>query len=180
MTFSQIESFVRTRIQDEFVDKHIMLVVKEAKWLCNFYPSADKEIVEAGAWLHDVGQTWIGKVPYKTNENNEEHHLLGKKISEEFLPSINFPKEKISQVLHCIEAHRTRKPPAPATIEAKIVASADNLAHFSGFEYLSRSELGFENAFAKLERELKADFMLPEAIKKAEKIYLKIKTEFQL
>ncbi len=168
----KIEAFVRSRIQDEFVDLHIKLVVKETKWLCKFYPKADKEIVETAAWLHDVGQTWFGKPPYKNWKNNEEHHLLGKKISEEFLVSIAFPKNKIAKVLHCIESHRTSKPPEPKTIEAKIVASADNLAHFTGFEYL-RQNPG-EKAFAKLERDLKSKFMLPEAVAKAKKLYKKI------
>ncbi|MBU0636184.1 HD domain-containing protein [Candidatus Micrarchaeota archaeon] len=175
----EIEDFVRSRISDEFVDKHILLVVKEAKWLCGFYPEADKEVVETAALLHDVGQTWVGKPPHKTNESNEKHHIVGRKIAETFLPTIGFPAEKIPNVLHCIESHRTRRPPEPETIEAKIVASADNLAHFTGVEFL-RENLGEERVLAKLERDLSSKFLLPEALAKAEKEYKKLKKLFQV
>ncbi|MDD5148045.1 MAG: HD domain-containing protein [Candidatus ainarchaeum sp.] len=165
--YSQIEKFAMQNLEADFFDNHVLLVVKEAKWLCGFYPEADKEVVETAALLHDIGQTPIG------TQVNENHHLDGKKIAEGFLPSIGFPKEKIPKVLHCIEAHRTSKGPEPETIEAKIVASADNVSHFSGFGDMCKN-IGKENALEKLKRDLKSKFMLPEAIKKAEKIYGKI------
>ncbi|MDD5162608.1 MAG: NUDIX domain-containing protein [Candidatus ainarchaeum sp.] len=173
MLKDKIESFARSKLEESAVDGHTMLVVKEAKWLCSFYPKADRQIVEAAAWLHDVGQKADWKGAEKAKKANEDHHLVGKKIAEEFLPSIGFTKGKIARVLHCIEAHRTSKPPEPKTIEAKIVASADKLAHFTGFEFICKL-VGRENALAKLELDLKSKFMLPEAAEKAKRIYKKL------
>lgn len=65
--------------------------------------------------------------------------------------------------------YRAGKPPEPKIIEARIVASADKLAHFAGFEYVCKL-LGKETASAKLEKNLESKFMLLEALAKAKKI----------
>ncbi len=157
----KVKGFVKKNLPDWFIKHHVKLVVAHSKWLCSFYPEADEEVVEIAAWLHDIVHPVGG---YK----GRAHEVASAKEAEEFLNSINMSKEKISKIVHCIKTHRTRKPPEPKTIEAKIVASADNMAHFGRFELLVKI-LGLEKALQKLRRDLEASFMLPEAREYAEK-----------
>jgi HD superfamily phosphodiesterase len=168
----KIEKFARSKLPSFFVNKHVKNVAKEALWIAKFYPKADKEIVRVGAWLHDVTHPLAG---YK----REDHNIASAKTAGKFLKSINFENGKLKKVIHCIEAHRTSRPPEPRTIEAKIVASADNLVHFTMFDYL-QSEMGLRYAAAKLRRDINAKFMLPEAMKKAKKIAARIEKKYRI
>lgn len=59
---------------------------------------ADRDIVYAGALLHDVG--------YQNNAKDEgDHYKLGIKIAQKWLPEIGFPKDKIEEVLDVIRLH---------------------------------------------------------------------------
>lgn len=78
--------------------------------------------------------------------------------------------------MHCVLAHRTSKPPAPETIEAKIVASADNLAHFAEWETLTKN-MSVEKALMKVRRDIHSDFMLPEAVARANELAKKYKID---
>ena len=175
-----IEGFARSRLPSFVVDGHIKTVVKEAEWLCGFYPEADRETVLASAWLHEIGQTLSGILDYgrkarEKREADEEHHLRGSRMAREYLTSKRFPEERIQEVLHCIESHRTSRPPDPRTIEAKIVASADNLSHFVDFDHIV-GIIGLEEALKKLERDLSAEFMLSEATRRAEDLFHQIRS----
>lgn len=170
----RIEKLARSKLPEIFIKQHIRVVVKEALDLCKYYPEADKEVVEIGAWLHDIGHNDLIKYSKEDYKAEVEHHTEGVKIAKKFLESINFDRGKIDKILHCIESHRTRKSPEPETIEAKIIASADNLAHFIEFDFMC-DKLEFDVAYEKLERDLKANFMLPEALEKAKNLMEKIK-----
>jgi uncharacterized protein len=60
---------------------------------------ADVEICVLSAWLHDYAAV-SKKKWYK------EHHVHGKRLAGELLKELNYPKERIEQVQHCIYAHR--------------------------------------------------------------------------
>lgn len=176
----EVQAIVEKKLPSWFIEEHVKAVVKWALKLCEHYPEADKEVVEVAAWLHDIGHTKFGKEYYHSEEHRlkKGHNIRGARVAREFLNSINFPKEKIDAVVHCIESHRTTTPPEPKTIEAKIVASADNLAHFSEFDTVVKS-MGLELALKKTERDMKANFMLPEALDYAKKEISKIKKYFR-
>ncbi len=180
----EVEKFATHMLPEFFLD-HVRKVVEEAAWLCQFYPEADRDIVTISSWLHDIGQTREAIHSYASHKDGEPnyegiepHHIRGVRITREFPESINFPEDKTSQILHCIESHRTSKPPDPETIEARIVASADNLSHFQDFEAIVKI-IGFQNALQKLERDLSSKFMLPEASEKALNIMNQIKNKGQ-
>ena len=122
--------------------------------------------------LHDVTHPMAD---YK----GEDHNLASAKTAKKFLESIKFNEEKIPKIIHCIETYRTTEPPEPKTIEAKIVASADNLTHFTMFNHLSK-EMGLEKATKKLQRDIISKFMIPEAIKKAKKIAIDLEKEYKI
>ncbi len=169
----KIEKFVRSKLPKFFINKHVKKVVQEALWLCKFYPKADKEVVRTGAWLHDITHIVGG---YK---GRVEHNIASSKTAKEFLTSINFDKDKLKKVIHCIKAHRTSISPEPKTIEAKIVASADNLAHFTMVDFLIK-RMSLKRVIKKLKRDLESKFMLPEALEKARRLATDIEKKYKI
>ena len=99
---------------------HIVPMVRYSKRLARKI-SADEEIVEIAAWLHDIGSL---KGEY------ENHHISGAKYAEEFLKKLNYPTEKIEKIKHCIISHRGSLKIKRETIEAECIASADGMSHF--------------------------------------------------
>ncbi|MCA9978408.1 MAG: HDIG domain-containing protein, partial [Anaerolineales bacterium] len=70
--------------------EHVKAVVAVAKKLATL-TGADKEIVTAAAWLHDVRK-----------EAGDDHPLEGAKFARKFLRQTDFPPEKIEQVAQAI------------------------------------------------------------------------------
>jgi HD superfamily phosphodiesterase len=136
-----------------FLEGHILVVEKMAAWLCKLYPQADKDIVGLAVWFHDVSR-FEGK--------DEGHDLLGAKIAEKELSKMGFSKNKINQVKMACLSHRSKEL-KPATLEARILASADAMSHFVGGLYLRlvhkyAKEMGFEKAIEHLKRKLDRDY----------------------
>ncbi|MEM4702994.1 MAG: HD domain-containing protein [Candidatus Pacearchaeota archaeon] len=117
-------------------------MVKEGLWLLQFYPGANKEVVEYGCWLHEIVHPTGGY-------DKDDHNVASAKMAEEFLNAIGYDKTKLKAILHCIESHRTSRGPDPETIEAKIVFSADNLSNFTKFYYMSKKD-GFRRSCKKI------------------------------
>ena len=74
---------------------------------------ADREIVRTATLLHDTARA------------EPDHQLLGAERARELLSG--HPSERVEAVCHAIEAHRFRKGPQPATIEAACLFDADKL-----------------------------------------------------
>ena len=83
--------------------------------------NADLDVVKAAALLHDVARAMEdeGKI--------EDHATEGAKMARKMLEEVNFPKEKIEKVVHCIEAHRFKKGMEAGSLEAKILQDSDRL-----------------------------------------------------
>jgi len=109
-------------------DHHIKLVVEYAKELAKRL-KADEEIVELGAWLHDISR--VGAL-----DVNDDHHIRGAAESEKLLRELGYSEERIKQVVHCVISHRGRMKLKRESLEAEIVASADAMSHFFSIEGL--------------------------------------------
>jgi len=94
---------------------HVKRVVKNALFLAE-EEGADAEVVEAAAWLHDLGR------PFES-ETGECHAVESARIARELLAS--HPKR--DAIVHCIECHRFSRGPEPDTLEGKILQDADRL-----------------------------------------------------
>lgn len=116
-----------------FWTDHVLTVVKYATTLGKEL-KADKEIVELAALLHDIGVV---------KGDSKNHHISGMEEAEKILKKFNYPQTKIENVKHCIFAHRASKSIKRKTIEAKVIASADAMAHFDEIPQL------FESAFTR-------------------------------
>lgn len=98
---------------------HIIPVVETSKKMA-YELGADAQVVEVAAYLHDITRVTIGK---------ENHHITGAQYAEKFLKQYNIEQEKSKLIQDCILKHRGSTNIERETIEEKIVATADAIAH---------------------------------------------------
>jgi len=111
------EQFFRLSHHDKsHVERVYNLAVRIAK-----EEGADLDVIKAAVLLHDVARALEdeGKI--------EDHALESAKMARKVLKEVNFPKEKIAEVLQCIEMHRFKKGMKAESLEAKILQDADRL-----------------------------------------------------
>lgn len=84
--------------------------------------NADMEVLEIAALLHDIGRKEELKCRWKVC-----HAELWAKKAKKILEEFEIEKEKLDNIIHCIETHRFRKWNIPETLEAKILYDADKL-----------------------------------------------------
>ncbi|MFA5917494.1 MAG: HD domain-containing protein [Candidatus Gracilibacteria bacterium] len=84
--------------------------------------NADLEVIQIATLLHDIGRSEQDKCKGKVC-----HAEIGAKKAKEILKNYDITKEKLENITHCIETHRSRGSNIPETIEAKIVYDADKL-----------------------------------------------------
>ena len=84
--------------------------------------SADLVVLEAAAYLHDVGR------PFQDSSKGLICHARkGAEIAEKFLAGSALNGERKENIIHCIRTHRFRGDDAPLTLEAKVLFDADKL-----------------------------------------------------
>jgi len=109
-------------------EPHTVSVVKYAKLLAK-KTSADEEIVEIAALLHDYAAI-------KDYAMYENHHQHGANEAEKILQRFHYPADKIERVKQCIISHRGSKIKPKNSLEAQCVADADGMAHFDAIASL--------------------------------------------
>lgn len=141
---------------------HILKVVKYSKLLAKKL-GADEELAELAALLHDLGSIKYGE---------ESHEITGQRETEKILKKLNYPQNTIDRVKECIASHRASKDVVPKTVEAKIVANADAMAHFDTVSILLRlgldkydhnEEKAAKWVLRKLERDWTKKLTIPQA-----------------
>lgn len=83
---------------------------------------ADLEVLGLAAILHDIARK-------EQDESNGkiDHAERGAVLAREILVRYDLPKEKLENILHCIQSHRYRNDIIPLTIEAKVLYDSDKL-----------------------------------------------------
>lgn len=113
-----------------FLDVHIFKVMQNAEWLCERFPEADKDLIRALVWLHDIVYfTDISKI--------DVHAGLGAVKAKEMMAAIGIDDPEAEIVFEAIACHSCKGDKLPTSLEGKILATADAMAHFSPDFYLS-------------------------------------------
>jgi HD superfamily phosphodiesterase len=115
-------------VPDWFYENHLLAVEKWTKFLLKKLPKADGEIVLLGVWLHDL---------QRIRGIKGNHQKIGATEAEKIMKKFEYSKYKIDAVKSIILVHscsNARK--VPKTLEGKILASADAMAHYVNDFYL--------------------------------------------
>ena len=114
-----IQNLLDNVCKDDRVKYHINPVVEIACKMAKKM-NADIQVVEIAAYFHDIT---------KMTGERKNHHLTGAKYAENFLNNYNIEKSKVEQIKSCIKKHRGSSEFTRDTIEEKIIATADAVAH---------------------------------------------------
>jgi uncharacterized protein len=168
----KIEALVKKQAEELDWKYHIPLVKAYALKLAEQL-KADKEVVEIAALLHDIGRQRFGP---------ENHEVTGAKETVKVLQELGYDDRLIEKVRHCVEAHRGEGRFKPRTLEAKIIANADAMAHFDTVPLLLRvfgRRMSFEESldivYKKIERGWNKKLTLPQAREMVKEKYEAIK-----
>jgi len=104
--------------------------------MTEFYPEANKDLLIAGALLHDIGKleeySWLVTIDFTDKGRLIGHIVLGQQILEEHRKKdATVPEELWNQVIHLVLSHQGTKehgsPVLPMTLEAILLYAADEM-----------------------------------------------------
>lgn len=96
--------------------EHVKAVVATALKLADL-TGADRDVVEAAAWLHDIRK-----------DTGAQHPREGARFAREFLPRTDFPPDKVEAVAQAIEEHMGLWRDDPLVcLESQVLWDADKL-----------------------------------------------------
>ncbi|MCA1829117.1 MAG: HD domain-containing protein [Myxococcales bacterium] len=114
---------------------HTLSVMRLAQKICDHYPQLDRDLVVAGALLHDIGKA--RELTAAGEDYTDEGKLVGhlvltcQLIHEKASKIADFPRELEGLVTHLVVAHHGRReygsPKEPVTLEAMVVHALDDL-----------------------------------------------------
>lgn len=109
-----------------FYDDHLLSVEKYANFLLKKLPKADKEVVLLSVWLHDT---------QRVRGIKGDHQKKGAEEAKKIMLGYGYSAEMIKKVQGAILTHACDKK-LPATLEGKILATADAMTHYVNDFYL--------------------------------------------
>lgn len=134
---------------------HVTRMVALANEISNHYPLANRDLLLAGAALHDIGKLWelsgdLG-FAYTTEGSLVGHIPIGLIRVDRFANETGFSEEKLVPLLHLIASHHGKleygSPKTPATREAMLLHLIDmmdsQMAIFDRMEKSGVNDDGF-------------------------------------
>ena len=116
--------------------EHTLSVTRICDWLCTHYENLKRDLLIAGAILHDMGKVYeLRSSPsfdYTTEGRLVGHLILGWSLVEEKIRQIpDFPRETRINLEHLILSHHGMReyssPVVPQTVEAMLLYQVDDL-----------------------------------------------------
>ncbi len=116
--------------------EHTLSVCRLTEYIVDYYPELDRDLLIAGAFLHDIGKirefTYTRSIDYSDEGRLLGHLVIGVSMLEEKLLSFrNFPRETAMLLKHLILSHHGEydfgSPKRPKFLEAFVLHMADDL-----------------------------------------------------
>lgn len=108
---------------------HLQFVAKKTEELSKKF-GANEDLAVAGAWLHDFGDAFVHRY-------SDEHEEMSVSEAKKVLQNAGYSESEIKEVIDVvIEPHSCKKGNFPTTLEGKVLATADALAHLSTDFYI--------------------------------------------
>jgi HD superfamily phosphodiesterase len=143
---------------------------------------AQADIAVAGAWLHDFGDAFVSRF-------DSEHEVITLQKGSAVLQQAGYTSHEVTEIFeHVINPHSCYPGNEPITLEGKIMATSDALAHLTTDFYPQfcwkhfpegKDYRGFlEWVKEKLERDFHAKIFFPEVQKAVRQRYEALKETF--
>lgn len=111
--------------------RHTLNVVKLADYISTFHTNIDKNILLAGAIVHDIGRTKEFKIKTTIKRAKiaiyETHEVIGIRILEDFYRQLEMPTDMVLKLNHIVLSHHG-KPKTPEGIVIKYCNDLDQNA----------------------------------------------------
>lgn len=150
MIYEKAKPYLNTRCNDI----HVELSYDFTKRLLEHYPQADEDIVLPAILLHDVGWKMVPEdeqagafgPEVRKNDIQRYHEVEGVKIAGQILNDLNYPEDKIHEILNIIDGHDTRL--KALSLNDRIVKDADKLWRFTTKGvHIDSSRFGIDRVF---------------------------------
>lgn len=156
------ECYKLEHIPSWFYDVHLLAVEKYTNFLLKKLPKANKEVVLLGVWLHDT---------QRIRGIKGDHQKIGAEEAGKTMLEYGYSEDVIKKVQNIILSHSCNSL-MPSTLEGKILATADAMAHYANDFYLNIAVTGKRNlqeykisALAKLNKDYDEKIFFPFAKK---------------
>ena len=126
---SRIKELCRQKYPEHNLNGHLLPTVAIALRLADKY-NAEKQIVEAGAYLHDIARVMAGKNKYL----GAFHDITGSMYSAVLLLYYGCGLSETIKISRCVLTHGNRF--RPRSLEEEVVMNADAISHLEGYKYL--------------------------------------------
>jgi putative nucleotidyltransferase with HDIG domain len=114
---------------DWLADNHVFVVADYAGTLAKTY-GANEELARAAALLHDIADVRMKR----TNKSHKEESL---RMARELMQKLDYSEDEIKLVVDdAIRYHSCHGDERPESVEGKVLATADSLAHLKTDFYL--------------------------------------------
>ncbi|HEY3376686.1 MAG TPA: HD domain-containing protein [Armatimonadota bacterium] len=100
--------------------EHTVRVVANALGLAASYPEARADLLEAAAWLHDLGRG-------VERAQGISHAQISAELAAGYLPDLDFATEDVRIICTAIADHRYSSGKMPDSLEGKLLQDADRL-----------------------------------------------------
>lgn len=114
---------------DWLAENHVFVVADHATTLAERF-GADKELARAAAILHDIADI-------KMSRFDDNHASVSLEIARDLLQQTGFNEDEIKLIVDdAIRYHSCHDGEAPQSLEGKVLAAADSIAHLASDFYV--------------------------------------------
>ncbi|MCS7174656.1 3'-5' exoribonuclease YhaM family protein [Pseudothermotoga sp.] len=144
--------------------EHTVDVTTMCKRICSVYDFLNRDILIAGAILHDIGKVKEYKITKKglevTTEGELKGHIaLGLEVLQQTASKINIAKMKLLQLEHIVLSHHGEyefgSPVLPKTVEAYVVHALENMdSKLSRFRVINEKQKNGDKMWSDFDKHL--------------------------
>lgn len=165
---------------DWLYEHHVFVVAESARILAQRY-GANEELAMAAAMLHDVADAEMSRF-------DDRHKGRSIEIASDFSLEAGFSEKEVEGIIDALSNHNCRDGQMPASLEGKVMATADAVAHLATNYYALALEAlvkeGKTNdqidswALPKIERDFKDKIFFEEVREEVRDDYERVKSLF--
>ena len=165
---------------DWLYEHHVFIVAENARILAKRF-GANEEAVMASAMLHDVADAEMSRF-------DDRHKNRSIEIASDFSLKAGFSENEVKDIINALRHHNCRDGQVPASLDGKVMATADAVAHLAtnyytlALEALVKEEKTKDQidswALPKIERDFKDKIFFDDVREEVRADYERVKALF--